>query len=1369
MTFLNILVIDQNAKDRSAIREALAGEAFALSEAETLASGLELARERAPDCVLLDCEMPGMHELTIVEELIPNPKSPATALVMLTREADNKIAALAMKKGAQDYLEKSRLQPYELRRAIRNAVDRLQLIADRKKAEMALAASEARYRSIVEDQTEMVCRFHADGTLTFVNAAYARAFGRTPSELLGTSLYDLVPSTECAFIRTAIAGLTQRNPVITHRHRAFAADSSLRWQEWTNRLLPKAEGKPDEYQGTGRDITERKRAEDALQESQERMAAILATAMDAIVTADENARIISFNPAAARLFRCAYRDAAGQPLDRFIPSLRPEFFFRIGEAPNEGDAPRALGDLHALRADGTELPIEASISTARVGARKIYAVILRDVSERKQAEAALRESEARFRGIFENAAIGLARVALDGAWLEVNHRLCEKTGYSRDELLALRFEDVVHREDFKKDPGTLSELLSGGIARIVTDKRFIRKDGGAVWAAVTLSLQRDDFGKPQYFIAAIRDINKRKRAEQALRESEERLGLFIEHAPAAIAMFDRDMRYLAASQRWRRDYKLEINPVGRSHYELFPENSERWKAVHRRCLAGAIENSDGEVFVRSDGSVQWRKWDCRPWRDASGEIGGILLAAEDITHRKLAEDALRISEERLSQAVAVAGIGVGETSDQSELIDASPALREMGGFDESEPITLETALSRVVPEDRDKVREHIARERDPAGEGIAAVEFRLQHPTRGLRWLNMRARASFEGEGAARHWVRSVGAVQDITSRRQAEEELRKATDRLRLALAAGKMGVWDCDLAKGDTYWDAAQFQLFGYEPRGASAPAGDLFRQSIHQNDRWFVAEMIERSKNKGDPFRAEFRIVRPDGVVCWLAGEGEVLFENGKPARMIGVNFDITERKQSEQALAEATWRLHVALAAGRMGTWDWDLINDKTVLDAAEYEVLGYTYGSPSAPKTGREFFALVHPEDRERLALHLERLKLSPEPFYDEFRIIRPDGAIRWIVAKGEMTPNADGIPERMAGVNFDITERKEAEEALRASEELFRTITATAQEGIWAIDLQARTIFANPRMAELLRTTPEEMVSKPVSAFCFPEDLPEAEARIAANLAGERSEFEFRFRRADGTSIEVLAATAPLKKGPAGEIIGGLGGFLDLAERKAAEEHQLFLMRELSHRSKNLLAIIQAIASQTARSATTLADFQERFGQRLRGIAASNDLLINQNWKSAPLEKLIRHQTAPFAGKDRSRLRTEGPDVRLTPAAAQALGLALHELATNSVKYGALSKDRGKVTVSWSIGEDFKGRRLRLSWREEGGPPVTEPVKKGFGTAVIEQMVAHSLQGDVMLSFDPAGLRWNLAMPLSHVVEFDSLQAINEEIAGSLR
>ena len=212
---------------------------------------------------------------------------------------------------------------------------------------------------------------------------------------------------------------------------------------------------------------------------------------------------------------------------------------------------------------------------------------------------------------------------------------------------------------------------------------------------------------------------------------------------------------------------------------------------------------------------------------------------------------------------------------------------------------------------------------------------------------------------------------------------------------------------------------------------------------------------------------------------------------------------------------------------------------------------------------------------------------------------------------------------------------------------------------------------------------------------------------------------------------------------------------VDITDRKKAEEHVELLMREVSHRSKNLLAVVQAIASQTVRSAGTLSEFEKRFAQRLQGLAASHDLLVKENWRGVPLVDLARQQLALFTEAGSARLMLEGPDVVLAAAASQSIGLALHELATNAIKYGAWSVPTGRVTASWTVEHELgMPHHLQLCWVESGGPIVTPPTQSGFGTIVIEQIAANSVNGEVLLEFDPRGLRWTLSMPVDNLVGF---------------
>jgi two-component sensor histidine kinase len=194
-------------------------------------------------------------------------------------------------------------------------------------------------------------------------------------------------------------------------------------------------------------------------------------------------------------------------------------------------------------------------------------------------------------------------------------------------------------------------------------------------------------------------------------------------------------------------------------------------------------------------------------------------------------------------------------------------------------------------------------------------------------------------------------------------------------------------------------------------------------------------------------------------------------------------------------------------------------------------------------------------------------------------------------------------------------------------------------------------------------------------------------------------------------------------------------------------------MRELTHRSKNLLAVIQAIARQAAASSPDLDAFHREFGQRLRGLAQSHDLLVASNWEGAPIDDLVHSQLAFLGRTDQARIQIEGKSMLLTPEAAQNLGLALHELATNAVKHGALSSAAGKVQVSWSILEEPGAeQRLHFVWRESGGAgKVMMPERKGFGHVVLEDVVPGMFGGAATLAFEPGGFTWALDVALHKV------------------
>lgn len=208
------------------------------------------------------------------------------------------------------------------------------------------------------------------------------------------------------------------------------------------------------------------------------------------------------------------------------------------------------------------------------------------------------------------------------------------------------------------------------------------------------------------------------------------------------------------------------------------------------------------------------------------------------------------------------------------------------------------------------------------------------------------------------------------------------------------------------------------------------------------------------------------------------------------------------------------------------------------------------------------------------------------------------------------------------------------------------------------------------------------------------------------------------------------------------------------AERKRSEDQVRFLMRELSHRAKNQLAVVVAMARRTAERSDSIADFETVFSERLMALARSTDLLVNQNWRGVALAELIDAHLMPFVAGNKSRLVAGGPHVELGPDPAQSIGLAFHELATNASKYGALSVPDGIVTIRWRH-TDGERRGLRIEWSESGGPAVEEPTRTGFGSIVIQRTVAQSLNGEVTHEYRPEGVFWAIDMPVEAVLRED--------------
>ena len=336
----------------------------------------------------------------------------------------------------------------------------------------------------------------------------------------------------------------------------------------------------------------------------------------------------------------------------------------------------------------------------------------------------------------------------------------------------------------------------------------------------------------------------------------------------------------------------------------------------------------------------------------------------------------------------------------------------------------------------------------------------------------------------------------------------------------------------------------------------------------------------------------------------------------------------------------------------------------------------------------------------------------------------------------------------IVGVNVaaeEISERKRAETALRASERQFHMLADSIPQLVWMAEADGKIFWFNSHWYEYTGLPAGEIIERDWQGILAPAVSGIVRRQWAQSLeAGTTLEMELPLRGKDGQHRPFLTRVVPLCDADS-IVYRWIGTHIDISEQRRREEHIRFVIDELSHRTKNLLAVVMAVANQTARHASDVTQYHARFAERLTALADCHDLLVRDSWQGASFRDLVSAQLKPFRESNEGRIDAIGPSIILNPDAVQNLGLALHELATNASKHGALSGPHGKVSIRWLLNETAD--KICMHWHERDGPLVAPPQRRGFGYVVIEQIVPRALNGIGTLDFAPAGLNWIFEFP----------------------
>jgi PAS domain S-box-containing protein len=524
--------------------------------------------------------------------------------------------------------------------------------ASHRPANITLAGGDVVADRLAAMTHDLLAAAGADHRLFWTNPAWQPLLGWTAEELAADTFHRLVHPDDLerieAFERDLLGGRAGARPEAELRLRA--RDGGYRWF-----VFSASYSVADALVFfCGKDVTARKQSEEEVRAAEERFRAVTSSTRDGIVSADGSGRVIFWNPGAEAIFGLRAAEIVGRPLTDIMPE-RYRDAHRAGiarfMATGEGRLMGSTVEVEGLRPDGTEFPIELSLGTWSQDGQTCFTGVVRDLTDRVRARRALRESEERFAGAFEGAAVGLMLAAPDGTVLRANRALCELTGWPEAELTGRRFEELLHPEERGADAAVIDAMLKGRTQRLAAERRFLVADGGTRFVRINLSLIRTSDDLPLHFVGQIEDVTERRRMIEALTVSEARYKGLIAHLPdSTIHLFDHDLRLVVSEGDKLREHGFDPQALeGQLLADVVPPATyARLAPEYRAALAGETRSFDLDTV--DPAATYWVQM--APLRDDLGRIIGGMAVSRDITGRRVAERALEERARELERSNA---------------------------------------------------------------------------------------------------------------------------------------------------------------------------------------------------------------------------------------------------------------------------------------------------------------------------------------------------------------------------------------------------------------------------------------------------------------------------------------------------------------------------------------------------------------------------------------------------------------------------------------------------------------------------------------------------------------------------------------------
>jgi PAS domain S-box-containing protein/putative nucleotidyltransferase with HDIG domain len=1040
-------------------------------------------------------------------------------------------------------------------------------LTSRKQAEETLRQSEEKYRLVAESTNDEIWTSDINLNTTYVSPSVERLLGFTPEERMKQDIMSQMTPESFAKASEALAyhlaleedPKADPNRVMRIELEYYRKDRSTVWLENQVSGIRDAHGKLIGFHGVARDVTERRKTEQALRASEEKYRFLAEKTNDLIWTADANLRPTYMSPSVERIIGLTPEEGLRRNL---ADIMTPESMVRAQEAllhhlaadrdPSADPNRTVRLELEFYRKDGSTIWLEEQVSGIRDanGTLVGFHGVARDISERRKTQEALRESEQRYRLLAENAS--------DIIWVTDANIKITYASPSATSLLGCSMEELFNRSfDELLTPDSLARMTQvyqadlaretqtpGSMGERSIEIEVLCKDGSKVWLEAAVSAIRDSEGRFAGFQGACRNITERKRVQEALETSEIKYRALFENTLMGTEVIDVETGKVVlanGSIAAMFGFKSPADLVGTTPTDyVLPEDLD-WMT---RQIARTLAQPQGSEMVTmrartQDGRVIWVTGSGVPFEYQGRR--SVLLSLVDVTATREAEVKLQESEEKNRLLIDNAAEGVAVIQD-GLIKFANPKCAEVSGRPVEELVSM-PFLELVHPDDRQMMTENYARRL--AGEDVPnAYQFRIFDKQGNTKSLLINAvRFDWEGRDA------TLAMLSDMTERMKAQEALAASETSYRNLFEQTMMGM---ELLDGQTgrvvLANHALARMFGFKSPEEMVGIDGITGWVMPEDMDWVLREFARAMADPEKRDVATLRVKGNDGRVVWVSGSGTFLDYQGKPAMLISL-VDVTATKEAELKLHESEEKNRLLIDNAAEGI---AVIQDGIAkfFNRRLVELTGW----PAEELLSRSFLDLVHPDDREMIALnYMKRIASEDVPNNYQFRIIDKAGNTKWLQLSAVLF-SWEGKPATLDMLS-EVTERMKAEQALRDSEERFRALIEEATDAVAVVDATGKIIYYSPSIERVTGYTLEDWAGKSLQAWnILPEDIASM-ADILAGLVKEPGKsiegITARFMSKDGSWHTLEATVRNMLHDP--KIGGIVANFRDITERVKSE------------------------------------------------------------------------------------------------------------------------------------------------------------------------------------------------------------------------